>query len=82
MLVVGVSCRLVTCDWDCLVWHNTLPESVVLADDVLPETHGSILATRRVQLTVRREPDTVNGTEVPFEGVYTRETSRDMISRW
>ena len=36
----------------------------------LPEPQSAVLATTGVQLPVRREPDTVDGTKVAFEVLY------------
>lgn len=53
--------------------HHTLPESVGLPNDGLPEAKGAVLAATRVELAVWRELDTVDGAKVAFEGLWKRD---------
>lgn len=51
---------------------DAFPEAVRLADGGLPEAKSPVFAARGVQLSVRREPDAVDGSEMAFEGFWKK----------
>ena len=46
---------------------HTFPQAVGLADIGLPQSQGAVLTAASVEFPVRREANTVDGTEVTFE---------------